>query len=566
MTPPVRECDVVMKGGIASGVVYAGAIRELAREFRFRSIGGTSAGAIGAAAAAAAEFRRQRGGPPGFADLLQPLVGDLGTPGFFPRLLKATRAGRPLLRIGLAAVAPAHGRLWRTLAVLAWLLVSRWWLTLGAAAAAALLIWQVLGQGGVGTVLTVALIAVVVLLSAIVAIGGAALLLVLAAKRSIEDPRNRMGLCSGMGTEKGGPGVTDWLYATLQQIADLPSHQPLTFGDLAGEDIELAMITTDLAAARPVRFPLAVGSERTYWYDPADMRALFPTEVSDHLRRLAGDEDEDGLRPLPVSQLPVIVALRMSLSLPLLLAAVPLFRADERSLLPSPERRSWFADGGITSNFPIHFFDAWLPLRPTFGLDLRPQAAADEDRVLLPDPDGPAPSRWENVVSAVGLLRQVADAAQNWRDAAQADLPGYRDRVCQVRLRSGEGGTHLDMGATTTSELIAAGREAGRALVDRYDAKGFESHRGRRYLILMRLLQAHLDELERAFSQVNRSLRGLSLPNHPAYRVPFPRRAWFATESLLVAAQRWRRPRRRVDFERGIDAKPPPDMQVGPHV
>ncbi|MGB6519619.1 MAG: patatin-like phospholipase family protein, partial [Candidatus Cybelea sp.] len=42
------ECDVVMKGGIASGVVYPGAVYELSKTYRFRNIGGTSAGAIAA--------------------------------------------------------------------------------------------------------------------------------------------------------------------------------------------------------------------------------------------------------------------------------------------------------------------------------------------------------------------------------------------------------------------------------------------------------------------------------------------------------------------------------------
>src|SRR5918996_1612841 len=58
---PERSCDVVMKGGITSGIVYPEAIHELSRDYRFRSIGGTSAGAIAAAATAAAEVGRQRG-------------------------------------------------------------------------------------------------------------------------------------------------------------------------------------------------------------------------------------------------------------------------------------------------------------------------------------------------------------------------------------------------------------------------------------------------------------------------------------------------------------------------
>lgn len=71
-----RECDLVMKGGITSGIVYPLAISEIAKAFRLRSIGGTSAGAIAAAAAAAAELGRQRfqagelsEDPQGFAEI-----------------------------------------------------------------------------------------------------------------------------------------------------------------------------------------------------------------------------------------------------------------------------------------------------------------------------------------------------------------------------------------------------------------------------------------------------------------------------------------------------------------
>jgi predicted acylesterase/phospholipase RssA len=47
------ECDLIMKGGVTSGLVYPGAIATLSETFRLRNIGGTSAGAIGAVAAAA---------------------------------------------------------------------------------------------------------------------------------------------------------------------------------------------------------------------------------------------------------------------------------------------------------------------------------------------------------------------------------------------------------------------------------------------------------------------------------------------------------------------------------
>ncbi|MFI4926235.1 MAG: hypothetical protein ACHP7E_00925, partial [Burkholderiales bacterium] len=43
--PADRFCDVVMEGGVTSGIIYASAVVELARQYRFQSIGGSSIGA-----------------------------------------------------------------------------------------------------------------------------------------------------------------------------------------------------------------------------------------------------------------------------------------------------------------------------------------------------------------------------------------------------------------------------------------------------------------------------------------------------------------------------------------
>jgi predicted acylesterase/phospholipase RssA len=60
MTSTRAEVDLVMQGGVTSGVVFPGALYELAKDFHFVRIGGTSAGAIAAAMLAAAECQRQR--------------------------------------------------------------------------------------------------------------------------------------------------------------------------------------------------------------------------------------------------------------------------------------------------------------------------------------------------------------------------------------------------------------------------------------------------------------------------------------------------------------------------
>jgi hypothetical protein len=58
-TADLSDCDVVMKGGITSGIVYPRLIVTLADKYRFRRIGGTSAGAIAATMTAAAEAGRR---------------------------------------------------------------------------------------------------------------------------------------------------------------------------------------------------------------------------------------------------------------------------------------------------------------------------------------------------------------------------------------------------------------------------------------------------------------------------------------------------------------------------
>ena len=54
--------DLTMEGGTTSGVVYPLAVCELATNFRFRNVGGASAGAIAAALTAAAELGRSSDG------------------------------------------------------------------------------------------------------------------------------------------------------------------------------------------------------------------------------------------------------------------------------------------------------------------------------------------------------------------------------------------------------------------------------------------------------------------------------------------------------------------------
>jgi NTE family protein len=83
---------------------------------------------------------------------------------------------------------------------------------------------------------------------------------------------------------------------------------------------------------------------------------------------LAGYHGVDG-KPLDKDKFPVVDAVRMSMSYPLLFNPVTL-HADGRP--------HYLVDGGLLSNFPIWLFDSPNPVRPTWGFRLHPGAAAKE--------------------------------------------------------------------------------------------------------------------------------------------------------------------------------------------
>src|SRR5438270_9733950 len=101
-TDVVAEADMVMKGGITSGVVYPLAVCQLAQSYKFRNLGGSSAGGIAAAFAAAAESNRAGGG---FQELAK-LPGLLGTS--LADLFQPSPSTRPLFRILIAAIDHQH--------------------------------------------------------------------------------------------------------------------------------------------------------------------------------------------------------------------------------------------------------------------------------------------------------------------------------------------------------------------------------------------------------------------------------------------------------------------------
>ena len=103
--------------------------------------------------------------------------------------------------------------------------------------------------------------------------------------------------------------------------------------------------------------------------------------------------------------MPVVVATRLSLSFRLLISAVPLYAVDYTRKRKEDQvlERCWFTDGGVSSNFPVHLFDAPLPTRSTFAVNLRahhidygPGSEAFErnKRVWMPNRNGDGSLVW----------------------------------------------------------------------------------------------------------------------------------------------------------------------------
>jgi predicted acylesterase/phospholipase RssA len=539
------DCDIVMKGGITSGVVYPGAIAELARHYRFRAIGGTSAGAIAAAIVAAAEHRRQQApaDPAHAAGFAQ--VADL------PRTLSREEHGE-LQLMRLFQPDPATRGVFR---------IVRWSLKLrGAAKLLALpLIWVALP---VLPLLGAALIVASVVADprpAITWIGVAAgvLLVVLGplaqiARAVLRLPANAFGLCRlGPGSVGRGPALTEWLHEQIQTAAGRAVDGPvLTFADLWGAEadpaqpsdallercedpdlrtVDLQVMTTDLTHGRPVRLParwyrdgsrLHLDDGGGLVFDPQELRRFFPGPVVDHLEACGGpigrraDRFPDTWRRFPIGpELPVLVATRMSLSFPVLISAIPLWDYDHDRGTP---KRVVFSDGGITSNFPVHFFDSPLPRRPTFGLNLTalpgdvpiPEGPASQDAAVGAPPgvSDTAVDDPRDIEQLAQFFGAVKDAMQNWRDNLQARQPGFRDRMIPIMLGPGEGGMALDMSAEKIADLSARGGVAGRRLVERFavrrDGPGtaWNQHRLGRFRITMAGTEKFMKDFGRGYA------------------------------------------------------------------
>jgi len=599
-----KYCDMVMKGGITSGVVYPTAVCELAGQYQFKNIGGASAGAIAAAAAAAAEYGRQNSVKDSFEQLGK-LPDEFGQPDFLPGLFTPNGNTRPIFNAVIRFL-KARSRIGKILAALFCVLGN----FLGSAIIGGLIglalalpgislvqsgtrsFWQTAGIAFASSLL--------ILLGAVIAATARAL-----SHATTAVVKNGFGLSNGLSTK--GPGqapLTNWMYSLFNRLAGLPEGRPLVFGHLwAGREvgdlpidpdapraINLEVITTNLNHLSPYTIPF---KGHLFYFDPDEWSLLFPepvvTWMKNHPRRAANravvSDNGKKLLPLPESSnLPVVVAARLSLSFPGLVCAVPLYAVDfslKRNQDPAAATlqadRCWFSDGGICSNFPVHFFDSPIPKWPTFAINLKephPDHTSPDEMVWLPASNG------EGALASVLRFREtkplpqlgefvnaILSTMEDWRDNLQTRMPGYRNRIVHISLNKDEGGLNLTMPPELIKELTRRGDVAGTKL--REDFR-WPQHVWARYRTTMCTLERYLAALAQSYEyefpedpRIKEWLKGTAAEPTPGYAWKSESQKRFAadeTSRLSALTDDWEQ---KGSFCDGAP-QPEPDLRAQP--
>jgi hypothetical protein len=571
---------VVLEGGVTSAVIYASLLARLSQSYTFRQLGGASSGAVAAAAAAAAEFARQNasGHPTASFDLLGKFpealaeVDSRGRTKLF-RLFQPKQKGLASFRVAMAALdqkggdslVASAGRVVIALVAnfsLVSLLLALPVAYIGWIATNWLSLHPACGPSISGVLLCATGWVVAVLPAAIAALFALAVWALWATVGALRD--NHWGLCSGMNVPGfDSDALTPTLHGFLQSLAGRRQGAPLTFGDLWGplpgdgsqrqeaatRRIDLQIITTVVSLALPVRLPGEPGDNplNEFFYDPLEWSTLFPSDVMQHLKTHASlatliHDDGRHLVALPEPrQWPVLMAARFSLSFPLLLSAVPMYIAvprramlragDAATKLPFEARKVYFSDGGITSNCPVHLFDAPLPRFPTFSINLFQQPRGGGTRVLRSDTRDPEleasatpdAARW---TTPLPFLVAIFSTMFGWRDSLQRRLPGYRERIVHIGLPPEAGGLHLAMKPGTILQLGSLGIDAAKTLCEDFsmsrasgEANAWERHRWTRARTTLSALRAYLaafvDRLATGEPDYTRLLRVTRPIQHP---------------------------------------------------
>jgi predicted acylesterase/phospholipase RssA len=394
----------------------------------------------------------------------------------------------------------------------------------------------------------------------------------------------------GIQKSAGLPFHSPLTFADLWAAPGAPSSSSQT---KESRSIDFRAISTCLSHGRIYEFPQAPDEQFPLFFRLSEFSRFFPKDIIDHLRRVsrplevselkglqrqllarskvlekdvrrsltkldefstkkavsaaalqeAFDAKENpaqglldpDLRLLPREHMPILVAVRLSMSCPILFSCVPLVGIN-RDTHPEDARlaRLWFSDGGIGSNFPIHLFDKAIPRWPTFALrilDQAPRKTSDnkqlqsylpyqhrdgsEDNLLYPRDDGvfTNPNAINSTVgSFFKLIFSIYTSAKDGHDQSFGRMPDVRNRVVRLYLNRRAGNMlnlkldpelicNLALGTGARSGKNAAEAYLQENASEKYDwVSAWADHRWVRMNMLIHGLREYLDGVGQAMN------------------------------------------------------------------
>lgn len=598
---PEKNCDIIMNGGLAGAFVYPAASVELAKTYRFKRIGGSSLGSVSAALTAAAEIGRGREnagfeelskilewmkeGSQANLNLYDLLVPEKGTSKYFNALKKLKGKSKLTDLIAAGRASMGHFPLVSLLALIPAL----------AAGAGAFFSSNMIVMG--------VMIALALALALTLPPFAAVIKLVSSARKALF--RNGFGLCTGKTAKGKGKSLISWLSDSLNKLAAKEGDKPLLFKDLwvcpEGEDgrnVELQFMAADISLGQPLRLPEEVAKveepEDIYYFREEDMQRCFPAEVVASLmedsRKSKYFNKVKGFMPLPEpGDLPVVFALRLSMSIPFIMSSIPLYRVNrirQKGRVRWQMSKSWISGAGLAGNFHVHSFDRPLPVWPTFGIHVAPvggesEGYGDKKKGIwvqnLINQQGP--SLWLGFNHFQSFLKAAFNVTGIYEDRLLLQTPGFKERMAVVKIAQSQSGLFAELDKETCDHLVNLGENAARQLAERYtkerstsNSTSWDAHRWIRYRNAMAMFEKKLIEFKATYNDVHEDedtydhliMRSAEVPPD-AYRwsdTGQRNHALRVTNQLLDFISRWQQDQR--TFSSGDMPSPEPEMRIEP--
>lgn len=428
-SPNAQKYNLILKGGVSSGLIYPEFIAQIRKELEIGGFAGSSAGAIASALGACAELAWRDGDEKSYeryaksiSDLTKNLTSLFDPSLPFRALFKA-----------ILLIAPGSGRAKYFQAIMCFAP------TILIGAFIALLISWITKSGLIISILLIALGAFFALTIHMVS------LLVMASKKY------NFGICKGL-------KLSEWISDAICEISAKDSI--IRFKDFEDAGIGFRLAISNLNNGSGMVLP---NENLTLKFDKHEFAKLFPQNTMQYLEKIQ-KEPQSAMWDLPMgSEMPILVALRISASCPALFEQIP-FHTDKQKI--------YLSDGGICMNFPFDIFQN--DVNQSIVIDLQTiHQEYEGERVWDIKEEATT-----HLVKINGLFSYVWELVKTMREGHakhQIYALGDNFHCFRIGLKPHEGGMNLSNHYAVLDEVIEIGRSAGAIVAAKMKARRNEN-------------------------------------------------------------------------------------------